>query len=85
MAEYPEVYPGESIPVVTQRVSSTMEVVVEEIVAEKTDMMLPKSAVQEVKQSFRERSDDWFVFFDGVSREKAYIPPGTCFHQISLL
>lgn len=85
MAEYPEVYPGESIPVVTQRVSSTTEVVVEDIVAEKTNIMLPKSAVQEAKQSFRERSDDWFVFLDAVSRKTAYIPPGTYFHQISLL
>lgn len=81
MAEYPEVYPDESIPVVTQTVSSMMEVV-EDIVAQKTNMMLPKSAVQEAKQSFRERSDDWFVFLDAVSRETAYTPPGTYFHQI---
>lgn len=83
-AEYPEVYPAESIPVVTPRVSSKMEAVVEEIVVQKDDMRLPKSAVWEVKQSFRERSDDWFLLLDVVAKETAYVSPGTnC--QMSLL
>lgn len=84
-AEYPEVYPAESIPVVTPRVSSKMEAVIEEIVVQKEDMRLPKSAVWEVKQSFRERSDDWFLLLDVVAKETAYVSPGTNCHQMSLL
>lgn len=84
MAEYPEVYPAESISVSTPRVSSKMEVV-EEIVVHKEDMMLPKSAVWEAKQSFRERSDEWFLLLDVVAKETAYVSPGTNCHQMSLL
>lgn len=82
MAEYAEVYPGESIPVVTQSVPSMMEVVTEEMVAQKKDTVCPKAAVQEVKQSFRERSDDWFLLLDVVPRETAYVPPGICFYTL---
>lgn len=84
-AEYPEVYPPESILVVTPRVPSKKELVVEETVVQKEDMMLPKSAVREVKQSFRERSDDWFLLLDVVAKETAYVSPGTNCHQMSLL
>lgn len=82
MADYAEVYPAESIPVVAQ---SVLEVVVEEMVVQKKDTVRPESAVQEVKQSFKERSDDWFLLLDVVSRETAYVPPGICFHQLPLL
>lgn len=84
MAEHPEVYPAESISVSTPRVSSKMEVV-EEIVVQEEDKMLPKSAVQEVKQPFRERSDDWFLSLDVVAKETVYVSPGTNCPQISLL
>lgn len=84
MTASPEVNPGESIPVVTQRESSKMEVVVEAIVVQKEDAKLPKSAVQELKQSFRERKDDWFLLLDVVPREKAYVPPGIPWQQMSL-
>lgn len=83
MADYAEVYPAESIPLVAQSVSPMLEVVVEEMVVQRKDS--PKSAVQEVKQSFRERSNDWFLLLDVVSRETAYVPPGICFHQLPLL
>lgn len=83
MADYAEVYPAESIPVEAQSVPSVLEVVVEEMVVQKKDTVRPESAVkQEVKQSFRERSDDWFLLLDVVSRETAYVPPGICFHQL---
>lgn len=80
MADYAEVY-----PVVAQSVSPMLEVVVEEMVVQREDTVHPKSAVQEVKQSFRERGDDWFLLWDVVSRETAYVPPGICFHQLPLL
>lgn len=82
MAEYPEVYPAESIPVVTPRVSSEMELVVEEIVLQKEDTVLPESPVRELKQSFRERSDDWFLLLDVVAKETAYVSPGTNCHHV---
>lgn len=81
-AEYAEVYPAESVPVVTPRVPSERELVVEEIVVQKEDTMLPKPAFQEVKQPFRERSDDWFLLLD-VSKETAYVSPGTNCHLMS--
>lgn len=76
MAEYPAASSGESIPVVTQSVLSKMEVVVEEVVVQKGEMIIPKSADQEVKQSFSERSDDWFLLWDNVLKETAYVAPG---------
>lgn len=82
MVEYPEVYPAESIPVVTPT-SSEVEVVVEETVVQKEDMVPPKSAAQEVKQSFRERSDDWFLLLAAVAKVTAYVSPGTNFLQMS--
>uniref|UniRef100_A0A674P836 Protein 4.1 n=1 Tax=Takifugu rubripes TaxID=31033 RepID=A0A674P836_TAKRU len=75
MADYAEADPGESIPVVAQSVSPMLEVVVEEMVVQEKDPVRPKSAVQEVKRSFRERSDDWSLLLDVVSRETAYVPP----------
>lgn len=79
MAESSEVYPAESLSVVTPGVSSEMAVV-QEIVVQKEEEMLPKSAVQEVKQSFRETSDDWLLLLDIVA--KAYVSPGTnCPHM----
>lgn len=84
MAEYPEVYPAESIPGSTTRVSSKMEVFVEESVVQKEDVVLPKSAVCEMKQPFRERSDDWFLLLDVVAKETVYVSPGTNCHQVSL-
>lgn len=85
MADYAEAYPGESIPVVAQSVSSMLEVVVEEMVVQKKETTHPMSAAQEVKRSFKERSDEWFLLLDVVSIETAYVPPGIRFHQLSLL
>lgn len=85
MADYAEADPGESIPVVAQSVSPMLEVVVEEMVVQEKDPVRPKSAVQELKRSFRGRSDDWSLLLDVVSRETAYVPPGICFNQRSLL
>lgn len=84
-ADDAEVYPAESIPVVAQSLSPMLEAVVEETEVQRKDPARPESAVQEVKPSFRERSDDWFLLWDVVSRATAYVPPGICFHQLSLL
>lgn len=40
-------------------------------------------AAPEVKQSFRERSDDRFLLLDAVAKETAYVSPGTNCHQLT--
>ncbi|XP_076016727.1 uncharacterized protein LOC143008737 isoform X3 [Genypterus blacodes] len=58
-------------------VESRLEVVVEEILAQKEDEVLPKQTSPQLKisQPATQRDDDWFVLLDVVPREAAYVPP----------
>lgn len=82
IAEYVQVYPEESTSTGVEAavvVESRKEVVVEEIVVQKTDKKLPKQIIpeQKISQPVRERDDDWFLLLDVVPRETSFVPPGT--------
>lgn len=56
-----------------------MEEWINEVAAEEIKII---DAAVEVKQSFKKRSDDWFLLLDDVAKETAYISPGTNCHQL---
>ncbi len=70
----------------TITVESRKKVVVEEIVVQKEEKKPPKQLIpeQKISQPVRERDDDWFPLLDVVSRETAYISPGTHSLQMSV-